>query len=434
MKKSIYVFAIGVMTTAFSFAQEDSPVKKDEGKFSVSGYIDSYYNYGFQNSKYNNVSGVAGTARAFDKTSNQFSLGLVQTKFMYSNAKSEMVIDLAFGPNAALGNFGNVPGLAGFINPVASGGTAYGPATYLSSMAIKQAYFAYRATDKLSLTVGQFGTHIGYEVIDAPVNFNYSLSNLFNNGPFYHVGAKLNYAFSDKIGVMVGLVNNWDNLYDYKTQKSGVAQVFLSPIDGWNIYFNWIGGYGDDQFRLPASSIDKSSGYVPVLPAGSLISPLGVGYTRNLFDITTGYQITDQFYVGLNAAYGFYSFDVSSDSIVDPSTGAQTTSETYVKALYKDKTTSPGWYGAAFYANYKINDMFGVGIRAEHFNDDYGVRYIGRTNNSLTLTAPITLADGHLIVKPELRHDVSSAEIYLNNEGGARRDQTTLGIAFIYKY
>ncbi len=433
MKKSILLFAAGVMATAFSFAQEAA--KKDEGKFSVSGYIDSYYNYGMQNSNYNNVSGPSGAARAFDKTSNQFSLGLVQTKFAYSNAKSEMVIDLAFGPNAALGNFGNVPGLAGFINPVSSGGAPYGPATYLTSMAIKQAYFTYKATDKLSFTVGQFGTHIGYEVIDAPVNYNYSLSNLFNNGPFYHVGAKVNYAFSDKFGIMVGLVNNWDNLYDYKTQKSGVAQVFFSPLDGWNIYLNWIGGYGDDQFKLPTNSIDKSSGYGAGVTgqAGYLFSPAGTGYTRNLFDLTTGYQVTDNLYFGLNAAYGFYSFTTSKDSIGVDAGGATVSTESAVKGAFKDKT-SPGWYGAAFYANYKITDMIGVGIRAEHFNDDNGVRYIARTNNSLTLTTPITLADGHLIIKPELRYDVSSGSIYLSNEGGIRRDQTTIGLAFIYKY
>ena len=61
---------------------------------------------------------------------------------------------------------------------------------YGTSAAIKQAYFTDRLTPRLSFTVGQFGTHVGYEVIVAPLNYNYSLSNLFNNGPFYHVGLK----------------------------------------------------------------------------------------------------------------------------------------------------------------------------------------------------------------------------------------------------
>lgn len=126
--------------------------------------------------------GVAGTARAFDQKAGQFSLGFVQTKMQYSNDKSDVVVDLAFGPNPDLGNYGNVLGALG-----SNTGTA---------LAIKQAYFNWKATDKLTLTAGQFGTHIGYEVIDAPVNYNYSLSNLFNDGNLYHTGVKGTYASS----------------------------------------------------------------------------------------------------------------------------------------------------------------------------------------------------------------------------------------------
>jgi hypothetical protein len=418
MKKTIYSFALGVLASTAVIAQDSTSTKKDEGKFTISGYIDSYYNFNLTNLSSSNVSGVAGTARAFDKTANQFALGLVQTKFAYVNKKSELMIDLVFGPNAALGNFGNVPGLAGYINPVSSGGEAYGPATYLTSMAIKQAYFKYNITDKLSFTVGQFGTHIGYEVIDAPINYNYSLSNLFNNGPFYHVGGKLNYAFSDNFGVMVGVVNNWDNLYDYKTQKSGIAQIFVSPTSGFNIYLNWIGGYGDDQYKIPNSAQVSPTGP----NSAALFSPSGVGYTRNLFDLTTGYQLTDKFYIGLNAAYGFYSFSTGSDT-----TGTGAVTSTY-------SSMSPSWYGAALYANYQISSAFGVGIRAEHFDDKNKVRYIATTNTSLTLTTPITLADGHLIIKPEVRYDMATDAIYISKDGAGSKNQATFGVAFIYKY
>jgi hypothetical protein len=352
------------------------------------------------------VSG-GGVARAFDKTANQFALGLAQTRFSYKNKSSEMVIDLVFGPNAALGNFGNVPLLTGYQSPIAGGGAAYSTAPYLTSMAIKQAYFSYNITEKLSFTIGQFGTHIGYEVIDAPVNFNYTLSNLFNNGPFYHVGAKVNYAISDNMGVMVGVVNNWDNLYDYKTQKSAVAQYFISPIEGFNLYLNWIGGYGDDSFLQPK------------------VAGGAYNYTRNLFDLTTGYQINDKLYVGLNAAYGFYSFNPSDQAgDLDYSDSIST----------RYGSTSPNWYGAALYANYTINDMFAVGLRAEHFNDKNGVRYLQAVNNAITLTTPITLSDGHVIIKPEFRFDSADKALYISEDGLGSKTQATFGVAFIYKY
>ena len=88
------------------------------------------------------------------------------------------------------------------------------------------------------MTAGQFGTHIGYEVIDAPANFNYSLSNLFNNGPFYHTGVKATYAFTDKVSLMAGVVNNVDGLGDNNRKKGIIAQLFISPVAGWNVYLN----------------------------------------------------------------------------------------------------------------------------------------------------------------------------------------------------
>ena len=124
---------------------------------------------------------------------------IAQTKFSYTRDKSDVLIDLTFGPHGDLGNYVNVIG-------------AFGNGYATSALAIKQACFNYKFTDKFTFTAGQFGTHVGFEYIDAPLNYNYSLSNLFNNGPFYHIGFKGAYAINSKLNVMAGLVNNWDNL------------------------------------------------------------------------------------------------------------------------------------------------------------------------------------------------------------------------------
>src|SRR6185369_6429046 len=135
---------------------------------------------------------------------------------------------------------------------------------------------------------------------------------------------------------------------------------------------------------------------------------------RTLFDLTTGYQITSKFYLGLNAAYGWYTFDDG----------------TYAADIITAyKSLKPSWGGVAGYVNYAISDVVGIGARYEYFTDKNGVRYIGTTNTSLTITAPITLADGHLIVKPEFRYDkaddVNGIKYYEDSDGNGTNSQTT---------
>ncbi len=433
MRKITLLTLIFMMSLAWNAKAQDSTAATavDDGKLTLSGYIDTYYNHAFNNPASNSTlgNGGFGAGRAFDRTVDQFSLGLVQFKANYSSSKVDIVADLTFGPNAEMGNFGNVNngayGPAGIVGVNLYQHPTFGN-LYGTSAAIKQAYGTWKATSKLSFTVGQFGTHIGYEVIDAPVNYHYSLSNLFNNGPFYHVGAKANYAFSDKFSVMLGLVNNWDNLFDNNKQKSVIAQVFVKPIDKWNVYVNYIGGSGDDG--------------APVAPFSNFAatSPLGNkgNYNRHLWDLTTGYQITDKFYVGLNAAYGYYvANNKSTDSLVRYAIAG-------TSAKFSDSTKNKAdWGGVALYVNYAITDWLGIGVRAERFEDFFGVRYMGgfggvgrAINNSITVTAPITLANGHFIVKPEFRFDGSDQKIYEDSRGLAINEQTTIGLATIFKW
>jgi hypothetical protein len=401
MKKPLLTLLLAV-ASLLAHAQTDST---DTGKLTISGYLDSYYLTAFNRPKSGNLLGVDQLAgRAFDRLTDQFALGLVQVKLGYSNRKSDVVVDLTFGPNAEMGNFGNTTGAFNSYRPQ----SPYGAALYGTSAAIKQAYFTYRATSKLSFTVGQFGTHIGYEVIDAPLNYHYSLSNLFNNGPFYHIGLKTAYAFNDHTTLMLGAVNDWDNLTDDNKQKSIVSQFSFKPLKACTVYLNYIGGYGDDT-------------YLNALVASSVI-PANFGhYTRHLFDLTTNYQVTPKFYLGLNAAYGQYNFATETDV----EEGACTA---------KYGSTTPGWGGVALYTNYAFSDVMGLGVRYEYFEDEHAVRYLQTRNHSVTVTAPISLAANKLIVKPELRFDTAPGKYYENSLGQGTATQTTLGVAFIYKY
>ncbi len=369
---------------AYGTKAQDSTAAQP-GKFTFSGYLDTYYFGNFNNPTSQSNLGLGGAARVFDQRSGQFALGLVQAKAMYTGSRVDAVMDLTFGPNADLGNYGNAVGPLG-----QNIGT--------TALAIKQAYIVLKATDKLSFTAGQFGTHIGYEVIDAPVNYNYSLSNLFNNGPFYHIGLKAQYAFSDRTSLMVGLVNNVDNLIDNNKKKGLISQLFISPAANWSVYLN----------AIVSNEASESIDGVPVNSA-----------SYQLFDLTTTYQITPKFYMGLNAAAGSQKGDYQ---------GAG------------GPATTKNWGGAAIYSNYAFTDKFGLGARYEYFDNKSGVRGLsdaagnGASVSSITITGNIITGDGHLLLKPELRIDTYSADKFEKHSGALTPSQATLGMAAIFKF
>lgn len=384
MKKLIFT-VLSLFSIAAAQAQESTTTTEEKkNPLTFSGYVDTYFFGNLNNPASRSNLGVSGFERIFDQKPGQFQLGLAQTKLSYSTDKVDAVIDLVFGNHADLGNYGNT------ISPV-TGATS-------TALAIKQAYLTWKATDKFSITAGQFGTHIGYEVIDAPVNYNYSLSNLFGNGPFYHTGLKATYATSSKSSLMVGLVNGIDTKDDNNDKLGVIAQFYVSPVSGWNVYLNWM---GSDE------GVGEKSYY-------------------SLLDLTTSYQITDKFLLGLNAASG-------SQGVINPTT---------------KKTEKKTWGGAAVYAQVSFTDKFGLGARYEYFDNTSGIRGLknpsrpdeGTRVNSFTLTANVIISD-NLLFKPEFRVDSyakgagAEGEQFQDSDGKfTKNSQSTIGGALIFKF
>jgi len=386
--------------------------EKEEGKMTISGYLDSYYFTNFNKPASRDNMGQSGVGRGFDRRVDQFQLGMVQTVFKYTNSKSEAVADLAFGPSAQYGNYGNVPVSAPAY------GYAVGNDVY-TAILIKQAYFKYNATDKLSFIMGQFGTHIGYEYIDAPLNFHYSINHTFNSGiPFYHTGLKATYAFGDKVSLMLGAVNGFDYVHDNNRKKGLIGQLSLAPVEGLSIYFNYI--------NTNESNADAQGN----TPKGNF----------TVYDLNGGYQATEKLFIGYWFMYGSQTGTLGSPGTFFPADG--------------DVDAVKHWYGANLYLTYAITDAFSLGFRGEHFDNSSGARglvnvdasgqRIGATVNTYTLTGNITLADGHLILKPELRMDAfnklagagnESSQQFMDANGAyTKNGQTTLGMAAVYKF
>lgn len=365
--KRLSFFVAGLFFASLVHGQNTETVVADSSKSNVtiSGFMDVYYSYNTNKPGLRGNWGTNGVGRIFDGEHNQIAFNMFQTKVVYENNRLEVVGDLLFGPGAELANFGNT-------------GTA---------LSIKQAYLAYGINDKLTFTIGQFGTHIGYELVDAPDNFNYSLSYLFGNGPFYHTGAKLDYALSEKIAFMAGVLNGWDNLIDNNLAKSFALQMSVTPNDDISLYLNWIGGNEDP------SSI-----------TGDTLKSF-----KHMTDLTAFYAVSEKINVGVNAALGFYNFDT---------------------------LDTKNWGGAALYFDYTISDHFALGVRVEYFDDVSGAQYVGATYTGYTLTGVIITANEHLFIKPELRYDIANKGIYFADNSGTNftNTQFTAGIAIIAKF
>ena len=171
-------FKLTILTLVlFSSINVFSQENEEESGFTVTGSVDVYHTSNFKSGS----PGSIGILYAGSAAANGFGLGMANTVFSYEKGKSGVVADLAYGPRANAAN-------------------AY-------EGAINQLYAYYKASDKVTLTLGQFNTFYGYEVISPSGNFNYSVSYLFNAGPFSHTGFKLDYAASDDLSFMFALTN-----------------------------------------------------------------------------------------------------------------------------------------------------------------------------------------------------------------------------------
>jgi len=386
------------------FPTETTEKKADEeedknGKFTYSGYFDTYYFANLNKPASRNNLGASGIARGFDRNVGQFQLGMFLNRVSYAYKKTEVVGEIGFGPNAEYGSYGN--------DFRYRWGTVIANTTYTSIM-IKQAYINLKATDKLTFTMGQFGTHIGYELIDAPLNFHYSINNTFNAGiPFYHTGLKAAYAFTDKVTLMGGIVNGTDGINDNNRGKSFIGQLTVVPAEGLTLYFNTIQG---NEGNARANGQDTTS-YFGVL------------------DFVATYQATEKFSLAVWLMQG-------------------TAKGEFQGGTYFTETKH--WSGANLYLQYKLTDIFALGARLEYFDNKQGARALltngeGTDVTTYTLTGNFTLADGKLMLKPEFRFDnfmkmkgpagETAPQQFMNSDGNfTKNTQSTIGMAAIYKF
>lgn len=341
--KKFFMIAIALAVKQTVLSQTTDSTKKSSLPFTLTGSVDGYYRYNFNNPKpgYSNTdpNHYYNSFTSFTHSSNSFELGMASIRADHSFGKVSATIDLGFGRRAE--EF------------------AYNDAN--TRFAIKQLFVTYSPVSALKFTFGTWGTHVGYEVLDAYLNRNYSMSYMFTNGPFSHTGLKADISLGGKNTLMVGISNPTDYRTAPAAPKSFIAQFATgSKDDKLKAYFNFAGGKQNDLKKVIQG------------------------------DVVATYAFSGRFSLGVNGT-------LQSVKLKNENTGEWNNSK---------------WWGAALYLNYDPAAWMGITLRGEYIGDKD--QYLG-LDHVFAPTLSFNFRVDNLTIIPEFRLDNAGNEVFAKN-------------------
>lgn len=353
MKKTV-ILLLGSLYYLNAGAQTDSGTSA----LTITGSADVYYRYDFSKTRYNNRT-------SFTNSHNTFELGMATVKLEHKTDKLDVVADLGFGKRATEFSYNDDGILAG----------------------IKQLYISYSPASWVKFTAGSWATHVGYELVDAYANRNYSMSYMFTNGPFFHTGFKAEVT-KGKSGFMLGIANPTDYKYVPEgviNKKFLLAQYSYTPVDQFKMYLNYVGGQGIDTSKT------------------------------HQFDIVLTSKVSNKFSLGYNGTVNATQLHTGQGKLAD----------------------SKGWWGSALYFNLDASDHFGLTLREEYFSDKnrlkvFGGYLEGGSVFASTLSANIKIKS--LIIIPEVRIDNANRNIFNRKNGSVSKGAANILVAAVYVF
>jgi len=348
-----------------------TPDKKEEGQdpaaanpvveffkqTEIYGLVDGYYLWAFNEE--------SPQLRNFDIQHNAFTLNYIEialAKPASETSRGGFRVDFGAGETANL------------VNAFEPGGTDY-------LKYVQQAYVSYLAPVGKGLTIdfGKFVTPAGAEVIESKDNFNYSRGLLFALAiPYYHMGARLAYPITDKVGVTGFIVNGWNDVRDNNSAKTVGASVAVKPNDRLAITQNYMVGA-----EQPDNNDD----------------------VRHLFDTVVSYTLTDK--VSLLGNYDYGRDRVAGEAV--------------------------DWTGVAMYLKSPPTENLALVPRFEVLWDSKAFATgTPQTVKEFTLTGEYKLKG--LVSRLEYRTDFSDEPFFTTDDNGLRKHQTTLTFGILYAF
>jgi hypothetical protein len=265
---------------------------------------------------------------------------------------------------------------------------------------VKDAYVSYMFPlgSGLTLKAGKFVTLLGYEVIEGPLNPNFSRSFMFGFSiPFTHVGALLSYSPTEWLSLTAGPVVGWDVARDNNSRMSVTGQVAVTAVKDLALSLNWI--TGPEQFNQN-------------------------GNPRTVLDFVGNYTGIKKLTLGVNVDYGWEEEEAS------------------LAASGARSDNNATWWGWAGYVVYDWTEKLRTAVRLEYFKDAEGVRTLAVSPGTkldlygVTATVQYNIWKG-LFGRLEYRHDSANQKVFAIRAPGyvaTGKSQDTLTLALYYSF
>jgi len=353
-------------------------------------YFDGYYGYNF-----NAPIGRANLLRAYDVSSNAFSLS--QADLVLENAPDPdhgrrfgFRLDLQFGQATATlqGNASNEPR----------------PEVYRN---IFQAYGTYVAPIGSGLTIdfGKWASSLGMEGNYGKDQINYSRSYWYNFLPFYHTGARLSYKVNNAITLNYWITNGTGQTEPFNGYKDELFGLSLQPHRNVSWIVNYYLGQEHPDFEYVPGSTQPGLPTLQGIPFEPIPNP--ANGNLHIIDTYATWTVTPKLTLAAE-------LDDEIERLLRTSPPARTD-------------------GGAAYFRYQLSSKLAIASRGEWFFDHGGL-FTGTTNtlHEATLTFEQKVYDGFL-VREEYRRDFASRPYFLTDTLGIlKKDQTTATLGLIW--
>ncbi len=214
-------------------------------------YVDGYYKSDFASKPENNKT-------SFTNSSNALKLGMASFKVDQVIGKFAATVDLGVGKRAEEFSY-NDKGVA---------------------TVFKQAFVSYAPNSTIKFTAGKWATHVGFELLDAYSNRNYSMSYGFSYGPFFHTGIRADIALGGKSAMMIGVAQPTDFVSSSSPDKMLIAQFSTGTKDDkLKAFLNYQGGKDKSQFDLVLNGVVTSQ--IAINYDGTVANIAGANWSSN---------------------------------------------------------------------------------------------------------------------------------------------------------